>query len=78
MHKHLEELYSIRVRVIIKVFSLEDGKTLAIFNIPDKTFPDTRGFGASENVATQDAFSLKRAEGFFNYVAQKIEELILW
>jgi len=74
INQQSEELYSTRARVVIKVFSLEEGKTLAVFDIPDKTFSDTRGFGRSERDAAQDALSLKRAKGVFDYIAERICE----
>ena len=72
-----DELYSTRARVIIKVFSLEESKTLAVFDIPDKTFSDTRGFGITAQSAAQDALSLKRAEGFFDAIAERIEKVVM-
>jgi len=71
-----DELYSTRAKVVIKVFSVKDGQTLGIFDIPDKTFSDTRGFGTTAQAAAQDALSLKRAQekGFFDFVSQKIEQ----
>jgi len=74
--KQAERLYSTRSRVIIKIFSLKDGKTLAVFDIPDKKFPDTRGFGLTEQEAAKDALSLRSAEDFFDYLVKKFEEII--
>ncbi len=74
--RYSDELYSTRARVVIKVFSLEESKTLAVFDIPDKTFSDTRGFGRSPQQAAEDALTLKKIEGLFEYITQKIEETI--
>jgi len=77
INQQSDELYSTRARVIIKVFSLKEDKTLAVFDIPDKTFSDTRGFGRTAQSAAQDALSLKRAEGFFDTIAERIEKVVM-
>ncbi len=70
-------LYSTSCKVTIKVFSTEDKKILITFNIPNDKFKDTRGFGITEKDAIEDALSLNRAKGFFEYVAEKIEEILI-
>lgn len=69
--------YSTFCKLTIKVYSVEDKRILITFNIPDEKFKDTRGFGLTEKDAIEDALSLNRAKGFFEYVAEKIEEIVI-
>ena len=69
-------LYSTSCTVTIKVYSVKDKKIVATFNIPDENFKDTRGFGLTEESAIENALTLDRAKGFFDFVIEKIENIL--